>query len=546
MLRELWTTFTNMTNWLLIVIALVWWVGACVRIFQHIRFFQIEEYMPLRYLRWVFSKTARWLPTRATLALFVGGIVSTFIGDTIWVTGIILVISAAVVIYPYQLAEVKKGFKRTDRATRLLASGFGLALLPLVGMVAWTLNQPLTDWHLIALGGVGWLVWWMAPDWLVLANWAMFPVEEGIRQRFRHQARRRLRTVGAKVIGITGSYGKTSTKQYLEQILNARYRAFATPKSWNTLMGVCLAINTRMNDDAEYFICEMGAYVPGEIAQICQLTHPQISILTEIGPQHLERFKSLENTARAKYELVKALPADGVALFNLDNPYLVAMYERPHPATRLGVSLTGHPAARLIATNMVESADGLAFDVTDRATEETIRFETQLLGTHNITNLLLASALALHEGITLKEIARRVRAIQPSESRLVKQVTPNGITIINDAYSANPVGARSAIRVLGLHEGGRRLLITPGMIELGELQTSENFKLGEYAVEYVTDVILVGIEQTKPIYDGLLSGNFERERIIQVETLTNAIEWYRTHLVSGDTVLFLNDLPDTY
>jgi UDP-N-acetylmuramoyl-tripeptide--D-alanyl-D-alanine ligase len=167
-------------------------------------------------------------------------------------------------------------------------------------------------------------------------------------------------------------------------------------------------------------------------------------------------------------------------------------------------------------------------------------------GTHNITNLLLASALALHEGITLKEIARRVRAIQPSESRLVKQVTPNGITIINDAYSANPVGARSAIRVLGLHEGGRRLLITPGMIELGELQTSENFKLGEYAVEYVTDVILVGIEQTKPIYDGLLSGNFERERIIQVETLTNAIEWYRTHLVSGDTVLFLNDLPDTY
>ncbi|MGV2433734.1 MAG UNVERIFIED_CONTAM: hypothetical protein LVT10_01555 [Anaerolineae bacterium] len=98
-----------MTNWLLIVIALVWWVGACVRIFQHIRFFQIEEYMPLRYLRWVFSKTARWLPTRATLALFVGGIVSTFIGDTIWVTGIILVISAAVVIYPYQLAEVKRG-----------------------------------------------------------------------------------------------------------------------------------------------------------------------------------------------------------------------------------------------------------------------------------------------------------------------------------------------------------------------------------------------------------------------------------------------------
>lgn len=535
-----------MTNSLLIVIALVWWVGACVRIYQHMRFFQIEEYMPLRYFRWVFSKTERWLPARAGIALLISCIVATFIGDTIWVTSLILIIGASVVCYPYRMAEVKKGFKRTPRATRILAGSFTLALLALLAMLAWAINQPLNDWLLIGFSMVGGLVWWLAPDWLVLGNWLMFPIEEGIRRRFRYLAHRRLQTVGARVIGITGSYGKTSTKQYLEQILNARYRAFATPKSWNTLMGVCLAINTRMSDDTEYFICEMGAYVRGEIEQICQLTHPQVGILTEIGPQHLERFKSLENTAKAKYELVKALPPDGVALFNLDNPYLVEMFEQNHPATRLGVSVNGHPSARLIATQMIESADGLAFDVTDRTSQETIRFETQLLGTHNITNLLLASALALHEGITLKEIARRVRAIQPSESRLVRQVTPNGITIINDAYSANPVGARSAIRILGLHEGGRRLLITPGMIELGELQTQENLKLGEYAAGYVTDVILVGIEQTKPIYEGLLNQNFTSERIIQVETLTEAIEWYRTHLVSGDTVLFLNDLPDTY
>lgn len=546
MLRELWITFTNMTNWLLVVLALIWWAGVCVRIYQHTRFFQIEEYMPMRYLRWVFSKPERWLPTRAGIALFISSIVATFIGDTIWVTSLILIIGVSVVCYPYRMAEVKKGFKRTPRATRILASSFTLALLALLATLAWAIKQPLNDWLLIGFSMVGGLVWWLAPDWLVLGNWLMFPIEEGIRRRFRHQAHRRLQTVGARVVGITGSYGKTSTKQYLEQILNARYRAFATPKSWNTLMGVCLAINTRMSDDTEYFICEMGAYVPGEIAQICQLTHPQVGILTEIGPQHLERFKSLENTAKAKYELVKALPADGVALFNLDNPYLVEMFERNHPATRLGVSVKGHPAARLIATQMVESADGLTFDVTDRTNQETIRFETQLLGIHNITNLLLASAFALHEGITLKEIARRVRAIQPSESRLVKQVTPNGITIINDAYSANPVGARSAIRILGLHESGRRLLITPGMIELGELQTQENLKLGEYAAEHVTDVILVGIEQTKPIYEGLLNQHFTRERIIQVETLTEAIEWYRTHLASGDTVLFLNDLPDTY
>src|SRR5690606_19766860 len=160
-----------------------------------------------------------------------------------------------------------------------------------------------------------------SPLILPLANVVMYPVEAGFRWMFRRRAANTLRRANPTVIGITDSYGKTSTKEYLAHILNGRYRAYATPKSYNTLMGVCIAINSDLaQDDAyDYFIVEMGAYVPGEIKSICDLVRPQISIVTAVGPQHLERFGSLENTARAKYEIIEALPADGVAVFNWDD-----------------------------------------------------------------------------------------------------------------------------------------------------------------------------------------------------------------------------------
>src|SRR5690606_27325278 len=235
----------------------------------------------------------------------------------------------------------------------------------------------------------------------------------------------------------------------------------------NTLMGICIAINNDLAHDhsVEYFIAEMGAYFPGEVARLAELTQPTIGIEIEVGPQHLERFGSLENTMRAKYELVKALPPDGVAVFNWDNPYTRQMYERGYPKTRIAVSREVHPAQvkpggpRFIASDIEETLDGLRFLVTDVELGQSELFSTPLVGIHNVTNILLATAVAVHERMPLRDIARRVRTLQPPESRLVRQVTPEGITIINDAYSANPAGAASALRVLGLHRNGRRLLI---------------------------------------------------------------------------------------
>ncbi|MFZ4816471.1 MAG: Mur ligase family protein [Phototrophicaceae bacterium] len=538
---------------LLGVVALVWAVGACLRLYRQMRFFQIEEYKNLRYLRWWLAQRARWLPMRGTVAGIAGLIVAAVVGDTVWVTAAILLIAAAVGAYPEPLGEVKKAFVATPRARRIIGTGFVL-IVGLNVLAVWGLyNSGISsDWALWIVAASGFALWWLVPPLLVVANGIMAPVEAFVRWRFYRMAQAKLRAVKPVVIGITGSYGKTSTKTYLAHLLNGRYRAFPTPKSWNTLMGVCRAINNDMARDAEYFICEMGAYVRGEIQGISRLTHPTIGIITEIGPQHLERFGSLENIAIAKYELIKALPADGVAVFNWDNPHLREMIGRGHPQTILTVSRSEdastftaqHP--RFVASAVQETLEGLAFTVTDRQSGQNADFACGLYGIHNVNNLLIAVAVCVQSGMSLNELAIRIRTLQPAESRLVRSVQPNGLTIINDAYSANPVGAVGALRVLGLHTGGRRLLITPGMIELGELHAVENRKLGQIAAQYATDVILVGAAQTRPIYEGLQAAGFPPDRLQVMETVSEAIAWYQAELKGGDTVLFLNDLPDTY
>jgi UDP-N-acetylmuramoyl-tripeptide--D-alanyl-D-alanine ligase len=539
------------------VISLVWLAGTCLRIYRQARFFQIEEYMSARYLRWLFARRDRWLPTRPCIA-WVACIILIFVmteSPLDLVPGVIGIITASIAVWPPREGEVKKPFRATPRAWRMLAAAFVAAAL--VTLLIVTLLNRLPDNTELRFGGsasTGLLLFLLAPLFLIVGNLLMTPVEAVLRRRFIAQARRVLAEVHPIVIGITGSYGKTSTKTYLAHILNGRYKAYPTPKSYNTLMGVCIAINNDLAHDhsVDYFIAEMGAYIPGEIQRIAELTQPTISIVVEVGPQHLERFGSLENVAIAKYEIIKALPPDGVGIFNWDNPHVREMAARGYPATRIAVSKTVDPAAvtaaepRFVASDIHESLDGLDFLVTDTQTQQSERFTTPLLGQHNVTNLLLATAAAVHEGMSLRDVAWRVRDLRPAESRLVRQTTPQGITIINDAYSANPVGAVEALRVLGMHTGGKRLLITPGMIELGELMESENRKLGTAAAQYATDVILVGAEQTKPIYSGLITAGFPAEHLQVVDTLAESVQWYQANLKSGDTVLFLNDLPDTY
>ncbi|MCK6577190.1 MAG: UDP-N-acetylmuramoyl-tripeptide--D-alanyl-D-alanine ligase [Anaerolineae bacterium] len=544
-----------MLDFLLILLAVVWFGGAAASAFRQARYFQIEEYMGVRFIRWLAAQRDRWLPRRPVTAWLIGSILAFALAESpgSGLPALMLTAAAAVAVIPPRAGEVKKPFRATSRARRLLGATF--ILIGTAGLLALLFTVTLPDrFRPLALAALGFLTFLSAPLFLALGNLVMMPVESAMRRRFVQRARQALAAVNPTVIGITGSYGKTTTKMTLAHILNGRFRAYPTPKSYNTLMGVCIAINNDLAHDnsVDYFIAEMGAYVRGEIEQICDLTHPRIGIVVEVGPQHLERFGTLENIAAAKYEIIKALPADGVGVFNWDNPHIRTMAARGYPQTCLTVSRTVDPQAiadatpRFVASSIRETLQGLSFTVTDTLTGAREDFATPLLGEHNVTNILLAAAVAVHEGMPLREVAFRARSLKPAESRLVRSISPEGITIINDAYSANPVGIVYALRVLSLHDAGKRLLITPGMVELGALMDQENRQLGELAARHATDVILVGEARTAPIKEGLLAANFASDRLHVVRTLSEAVEWYKRNLSPGDAVLFLNDLPDTY
>jgi UDP-N-acetylmuramoyl-tripeptide--D-alanyl-D-alanine ligase len=534
---------------------LLWLAGIILRIWRLARFFQIEGYESARFLRWLFVKPQRYIMWRALIFVGVASLISLALNwfgqDTELLYLTIWGAAGLLGVWPEPPKEVKQAFKLTQRAARLLITAFALAVIALIGAeVTLTAAFELSDRaNFAAITIIGLVIFHLTPFALPLANLIMYPVEVMFRRMFRERARRYLKQAGLIVIGITGSYGKTSTKEYLAHILGGRYNVLATPKSYNTLMGVCMVINSDLSGGTsyDYFIVEMGAYTEGEIREICKLVKPQISILTSIGPQHLERFGSIEATARAKYEIIEALPPDGVGVFNWDNHHVRSLYEKGYPATRLAVTWENAEHAtqlRFLARNVKQTINGLEFDVIDTTLAEEQHFNT--LSAATMSNILLATAVARHLGVPLTEIAMRVVSLEPAEHRLQRKTVSGGITIIDDAYSANPVGAHNVLDVLALYDSGRRVLITPGIVELGQLQEQENRKLGRHAAQVCTDIVLVGIEQTLPIQQGIHETDFDAEHLYVYDTRDEAIAWFQHELKEGDTVLFLNDLPDTY
>ncbi|MCS7071191.1 MAG: Mur ligase family protein, partial [Anaerolinea sp.] len=262
------------------IICLIWLAGTWYRTYRLARYYQIEEYISLRFGRWLLQQRRRWLPWRAVLSFGISTMLTFVVTEAPgnFMFGLIGAIGALIAIWPASEGEIKKRFRATPRARRLLGTAFTMqAFIMAAGWAAintWESTLPLTELIFIGIGLLGLALLLTAPLALIIANLLMTPVESILRARFIRRARIVLDEVNPIVVGITGSYGKTSTKTYLAHILNGRFRAYPTPKSYNTLMGVCLAINNDIAADRsiEYFICEMGAYIPGEIARICDLT----------------------------------------------------------------------------------------------------------------------------------------------------------------------------------------------------------------------------------------------------------------------------------
>ena len=378
----------------------------------------------------------------------------------------------------------------------------------------------------------------------IAAVWLLQPLEDRINRRYRDDAARILASCrGLKVVGITGSYGKTSTKHYLKRILDEHFATCMTPGSYNTTMGVVRTVREYLKPYDEVFIVEMGAKQPGDIKEICDLVHPSYGILTAVGEQHLESFGSIENVQRTKFELIDSLPSDGYAAVNNDFPYAAAREVTNVTCDRYAVS---NPAgAQWTATDIVYSPEGTTFTV-NGPDGFSMQLQTRLVGECNISNLLGAIAMAVRLGVPQEKIRFAVADIRQVEHRLNMRRTPGGITIIDDAFNSNPTGSAMALDVLSGMTGGRRIVVTPGMIELGDRQEELNRQLGRKIAGCADIAIIVGRYNREAISSGASEGGMPEGNVIITDTFAQAQARLGQIMQPGDTVLYENDLPDTF
>jgi UDP-N-acetylmuramoyl-tripeptide--D-alanyl-D-alanine ligase len=377
---------------------------------------------------------------------------------------------------------------------------------------------------------------------VIVVNLANRPAENAVRRKYINEAKRKIASLpNLIVIGITGSYGKTGTKYILNTLLSEKYNTLMTPASYNTTMGVVKVIRENLTAAHDIFICEMGARSRGEIKEICDIVKPKYGIITSIGPCHLETFGSIENIIKTKFELYDALPEDGIIFLNADNEYLASKTELTKKAVYYGIQ--NKEKADYTADILSLSENGTSFSVCYGG--QSLKLSTKLLGAHNILNVTGCVAVSKALGVSDDSLILGARRIEGAPHRL-SLIKGQGFVIIDDSFNSNPGGARAALEVLNGFEG-RKIIITPGMIELGEKQDEYNRKFGEEAAQICDYIFLIGEKQTRAIKQGVLSAGFDQNKLMIFENVITAIETAKTLPGSSRNVILIeNDLPDNF
>jgi len=384
---------------------------------------------------------------------------------------------------------------------------------------------------------------YLTPILVPLSNLINKPVEKAVQNWYINDAKRILSECPTlHKVGITGSYGKTSMKFYLDELLNSQYNTLKTPESFNTPMGVTITIRRDLKPTHEYFICEMGARRVHEIKELCGIADPHDGIITSVGPQHLETFGSIENVLNTKFELADHIKAKGGKIYlNGDNELIRKKAPEYSNAVLYGLNEGNHYRA----TDISVSDRGTEFTVT-APDGETQRFSMKLLGEHNVQNVLGAIAYAHGTGISLDKLTLPVKRIAAVPHRLQLLDKGGNMTFIDDAYNSNPSGCRAALNVLGLFDACR-ILVTPGMVELGAKQEELNFEFGQEAAKACDHIVLVGKAQTVPIYNGIKDAGYDMDNVFVADSLGEALDHVRAYQTDKKKIVLLeNDLPDNY
>lgn len=500
--------------------------AACAASRRLLHYFQLESYQFRGYKNTVLRQSKR-----AVLPYIILGVIAlaASISANPWLKVIALCLGSGAFCALSAKQQEKKKFVVTARVKRLI--GVHAAVL----LVLYHFVAPLMNVFGCAAVTV------LLPVILALSGLLAWPIERFIFYLYFNDARKRLLENDKLIrIGITGSYGKTSVKFILNTILSQKYNVLCTPSSFNTPMGVTRIVRERLEPAHQVFIGEMGARHVGEIKELCKLVNPHIGILTAVGPQHLDTFRTIERITKTKYELIEALPKDGFAVFSSDNAIVSELYRK----TSLNKAIVGDEGSDAWADEVELSPSGSTFTLHLKGCEP-FRCQTVMLGEHNIRNIVACCAVARYLDLSQQQIARGISLLKPVEHRLQLLRSAGGITIIDDAFNTNPRSSKIALDVLRAFPG-RRIIVTPGMVELGKDEDKYNRTFGEQMASSADLVFLVGKKHTKPIFDGLVSQGYQKENIYVTSSLDEAIRLLNPMMRDGDVILYENDLPDHY
>ncbi len=500
-----------------------------LRTIYYTHIFQLNSYKPPVQIKWLLKNKVGFF--KNSFLLIISVIVALFLKIDL-VCCIIAIVAFVATIVLNIPKKAKKPLVYTNRVKRLLITN---ALLLIAEIMITLYLIPTLSLKIVGLA----VFLIISPLTLLLCNYINKPLENSINRYYINDAKKIIKDHKSLVtIGVTGSYGKTSVKYILGTLLEAKYNVLITPESYNTTLGVTKVIRSSLRATHDIFVCEMGAKNIGDIKEICDIVHPKHGIITSIGPQHLESFKTLDNVKKTKFELADSLPATGKLFLNgVDGNTL--SYEHEHPAISFGLSSDcDYYADRLTVTS-----SGTSFFMNHNG--ESVEFNVSLIGAHNVLNIVGALAVCCELGIELSKLPPYARKIKPVEHRLKLSKRVN-LTVIDDAYNSNPSGAKAAVDTLSLFNM-KKIIITPGMVELGSLQYEENYKFGENIAKVCDFVVLVGQKQTEPIYKGLIDAGYSESQIFVADNLTVAADKaFGLYPDEEKVVLFENDLPDNY
>ncbi len=368
------------------------------------------------------------------------------------------------------------------------------------------------------------------PLWVTLGFAVASPVENFIKKIYIKKAQKKLLRLKTKVVAITGSYGKTSTKNILQQILNEEFACTASPKSYNTPMGVCKTILENLKETDDFLILEFGARRKGDIEELAKLAPVDFGIITPIGNCHLETFGSLQTLEDTKYELCENTKE--LVIFNGKSSQTRKLYDRFARKKYLVCQENSFAFAKDVTSSNCGSTFTLVLDGTE------VFCNTKLLGRANIDNIVVAAAMAYLLGESCFSIQRGIEKLKPTPHRL--ELIKGFVNVLDDSYNSNLDGFKQALEVLSGFEG-RKIVVSPGLVELGHSQYEANLTVGQ-EVARVADVFLIMNETNKKsLTDGAAGGTC---KIMYASTRDEQKKILKEILKAGDCVLFENDLPD--